>query len=140
LVRLRRPSMGARATLPHVATSAHPRRLVGAAREVAARLSLDRQFQAVSLVVLLIGAIVVGIWVGHQVEAGVINQSASLTGLYVDSVITPYLQPLASQPSLPPAQIAALNQLLATKPFGDQVVTIKVWSIDGTVLYCQDSQ
>jgi signal transduction histidine kinase len=84
------------------------------------------------------GAVAVGIWVGQQVEASVINQTASLTGLYVDSVVTPYLQPLAQQPTMAPAQIAALDQLLATKPLGDQVVAVKVWSVDGTILYSPD--
>jgi hypothetical protein len=132
--------MGARAIIPTGAAGEGARRVAGFARGLTAHLSLATQFLVASLVVLLIGALVVGTWVGQQVEASVINQTASLTGLYVDSVITPYLQPLAQQPTLPAAQIAALDQLFATRPLGDQVVAIKVWSVDGTILYCPDSR
>jgi signal transduction histidine kinase len=130
--------MGARASISTATAVALPRRVAGFARGVTAHLSLATQFLLASLVVLLIGALVVGAWVGQQAEASVVNQTASLTGLYVDSVIAPYLQPLAQQSTLPPAQIAALDQRLASRPLGNQVVAIKVWSVDGTILYSPD--
>src|SRR5258707_562058 len=88
------------------------------ANRIAAHLSLASQFLLVGLVVLLAGMLVVGIWVGAQIESGVLNRTASLTGLYVDSVISPYLQPLAQQSVLPPAQIDVLDRVLSNTPLG----------------------
>ena len=99
------------------------------------RWSLARQFLLASLAVLLANMAVVGLWVGRQIEGGVLRDAAAVTGLYVDSIITPYLQPLAGRPRLDAPQVAALDGLLADTPLGKRVVAFKVWSPDGEVLY-----
>jgi len=55
------------------------------------RLSLAQQFMLASLVILLTGMLIIGWWIGQQIEARVINQTAGVTALYVDSFISSHL-------------------------------------------------
>ncbi|MBM4220783.1 MAG: hypothetical protein FJ170_02420 [Gammaproteobacteria bacterium] len=45
------------------------------------RLSLARQFLIVSFIVLFGGMLILGAWVGRQIEIGVINRTAAVTAL-----------------------------------------------------------
>src|SRR3979411_1772654 len=60
------------------------------------RWSLARQYLVASLVVVLSGVVVTGAWIGHQIESSVLQRTAGITALYVDSVVSPNLQALAS--------------------------------------------
>ena len=103
-----------------------------------ARWSLARQFLLASLAVLLANMALMGLWVGEQIKDSVLHDAAAVTGLYVDSIITPYLQPLADRPRLDAPEMAALDGLLVGTPLGKRVVAFKVWSPDGEVLYSTD--
>lgn len=99
------------------------------------RLSLAKQYMFVSLLVMLGGLVAIGFWVSRQIETAVTNRTAAITALYVDSHLSPYLQPLATRQDLTPADLDSLQNLLATTPLGQQIVSFKVWSPNGTVLY-----
>jgi signal transduction histidine kinase len=103
-----------------------------------ARLSLAWQFLLASLVVLLLGMLVIGTWVSQAIEHGVLNRSAALTALYVDSVLSPHLEALGQQPELDAAQVATFDRLLGETPLGHRVLVFKVWSPEGKVLYSPD--
>lgn len=111
--------------------------LAGARRGLGlfARLSLTTQFLLVSLVILLAGMLLIGMWVGHQVESSVLDRTAEVTGLYVNSVTAPYLQSLVGHSELSDEQLATLDALLTETPLGQRIATFKVWSTDGQVLY-----
>ena len=86
---------------PPLAASERPER---AWRTGAARLggliglnqstSLARRFLLASLLVLVVGGLTIGWWVGGQLERGIIDRTASITGLYVESFIGPHLESL----------------------------------------------
>ena len=100
-----------------------------------ARLSLAGQFLIASLVILVVGMLALGAWVGQQIENSVLQRTSAITALYVQSVIEPYLQSLAHQPRLSEAEVAALDGLLVNTPLGERVVAFKIWSPDGKILY-----
>lgn len=104
------------------------------------RLSFAGQFLLVSLAVLLAGMLIIGTWVGEQIAGGVLNRTTAVTALYVDSVVTPYLQSLASQPRLSASEIAALDDLLTNTRLSERIVAFKVWSPSGEVLYSPNRQ
>jgi signal transduction histidine kinase len=111
------------------------------ARRLAAwprRLSLSTQFLLASFVVLVIGMLVIGAWVGSAIERGVLNHSASVTALYVNSVLSDYLAGLNADTSLSPADMATFDRLLTETPLGKHIVVFKVWSPQGTILYSPD--
>ncbi|MBI5649792.1 MAG: sensor histidine kinase [Chloroflexi bacterium] len=98
-------------------------------------VTLARQFMLASFVVLLAGMLIIGWWISGQIERGVINQTAGVTALYVDSFITPHLQDLARGNLLDAEHRSALDKLMTTTPLGKRIVAFKVWSRDGEILY-----
>src|SRR4029077_13312938 len=81
--------------------------------------SLARQYLVASLVVVLVGVLITGAWIGHQIESSVLDRTAGITALYVDSVIGPNVQALAQDDRwLTTADTAALNRLVSTTGLG----------------------
>ncbi len=101
---------------------------------------LEWRFLAFSVVVLVAGAYVIGSWTTGEIEDRVLQRSAATNALYVDSFVHPYLQELDGAGSLSPQSIVALNSLLATTALGETIVSFKVWSADGEVLYATDER
>jgi len=101
--------------------------------------SLARIFLLASLCVLLANGLAMGAWVGNQVEQSALRNDATITSLYVDSVVSPSLQPLATQDTLSATDILALDRLLKTVLLRENIVTLKVWSHTGQVLYSSNS-
>lgn len=99
------------------------------------RLSFTWQFAVLSFGVLVIGMVVVGIWVSSAVQHAVINRTAGVTALYVDSFVSPLVQDLPTRGELSPSQRSELDQLITRTPLGAQIVSFKVWSPSGEILY-----
>lgn len=98
--------------------------------------SLARQYLVASLLVVLTSVLITGAWIGHQIESSVLERTAGITALYIDSVVSPSLQGLAIDDSwLTPADTAALNHLFSDTGLGQGVVLFKIWSLDGRVLF-----
>src|SRR3990172_5356963 len=72
------------------------------------RLGLGGQFALACLVVLVVGAFVIGTWVSQKVESGVVRRTAAMTALYVDSFISPYLAVLEAGEGLDDQSLQAL--------------------------------
>ena len=100
-----------------------------------ARLSLIHQFMLMSLSILMIGMLVIGFVSGGQIEHGVINQLSAVTALYVDSFIYPHLRELENSEALSDESIRELGILLSETPLGLKIVSFKIWSPEGRVLY-----
>jgi len=98
-------------------------------------LSLARRYLLVSLVFVVIGGGIVAFTLGQLIESSAINRTTSVTALYVESFVAPELQSLASSTELTQAEIGALQRLLTDSPLRDAVVSFRIWSTDGRVLY-----
>ncbi len=99
------------------------------------RLSFTKQFVVLSFAILVLGMVTIGIWVSSAVEQAVVNRTAGVTALYVDSFVSPVVQDLSEQGALSPAQRSDLDQLLTGTPLGEQIVAFKIWSPDGEIIY-----
>ena len=99
------------------------------------RFSLARQFQIISLLILGAGMLVIGACVSRQIEQGVLNRTAAITALYVDSFVSPHLQSLQNGDRLTPSELAELDRLLSETALGQQIVSFKIWSSAGQILY-----
>jgi signal transduction histidine kinase len=101
--------------------------------------SLARQYLLASLIVAITGVLITGVWIGHQIESSVLDRTAGIAALYVDSVVSPNLQTLAQDNRwLTPADTAALDELMTSSGLGQGVVLFKIWSLDGRILYSPD--
>lgn len=101
----------------------------------ATRWSLVQRFRLAGIVVMILGTVVIGTWVGEKIKTNVINESASTTALYMDSFIAPNLQELATSDSLTTESFSNLSNVLSKTELGRQIVTIKVWGKDNRVLF-----
>lgn len=104
------------------------------------QLTLARQYMFVSLLVMLGGMVGIGLWISQQIETAVTNRTAAVTALYVDSYISPHLQGLAESETKTAVNVDALERLLTETSLGTQIVSFKVWSPDGTVLYATNPE
>ncbi len=100
--------------------------------------TLARRFLLASLLVLVVGGLAIGWWVGSQLERGIIDRTASVTGLYVESFIAPHLESLDSGAWLTKADVASLDTLLSDTPLGEKIVALKIWRPDGVIVYSPD--
>ncbi len=104
------------------------------------RLSLAQRFMLASLVILVTGMAGIGWWVGQQIEAGVVHRTAATTALYVNSFIAPKVQELATSDALTRDHVASLDWLLGQTDFGKEIVSFKLWNLQGKILYSNNPE
>ncbi len=100
--------------------------------------SPTRRFLLANLAILLTGGLLIGIWVGDLLERGIVDRTASITALYVASFIEPQVDALAMTGTLPEAQVRQLDSLMADRSLGDRIVSLRIWSPEGKVVYSPD--
>lgn len=98
-------------------------------------LSLARRYLLLSLVFVVVGGGIVAFVLGQLIETSAINRTTSVTALYVESFVAPELQNLATASDLTAAERDSLQHLLTDTPLGQAVVSFRIWSTDGRVLY-----
>lgn len=98
-------------------------------------MSLAKRYLLLSLVVVIVGGGVAAFALGQLIEQSAINRTTSVTALYVDGFVAPQLQSLATSPDLNAAEIDSLQRLRADAALSEKVVSFRIWSIDGRVLY-----
>ncbi|NJN16297.1 MAG: hypothetical protein HC822_08490 [Oscillochloris sp.] len=99
------------------------------------RLTPARWFLITSLCILILGMTVIGWWIAWQIERNVVERSAFATALYVDSLLLPPLQELATSKHISPATIRQLETLLTETSLGMEIASFKVWDAQGRVMY-----
>ena len=98
-------------------------------------LSLAGRFLLANLVVVALASVAVAIWVGIQLENGVLGRTAAVTALYIDSFVEPEITSMAQSNTLPASSVAALDSLISSTQLGERIVSFRVWSPDGTIVY-----
>src|SRR3990170_5536505 len=90
-------------------------------------ISLAHRFLLANLVVLLIAGLAVGVWVGDQLERSIVERTAAVTALYVESIVEPSVASMADGSDLTPEEIATLDMHLASSPLSDRVRSLRIW-------------
>ena len=131
------PQTGARPAKPPRGSGV---RRIGRALGLVGEESLARRFLIASLLVLLVGGVAIGLVVGNQLQRGIIDRTASITALYVQSFIEPHLASMADGEWLNDDDKASLDRLLANTQWRERVVSLKVWRPDGVIIYSPDRE
>ena len=97
--------------------------------------SLAQRFLLANLLILLVAGLTVGVWVGDQLERSIVDRTASVTALYVESIVEPSVASLADGAGLNPEEIETLDGYLSTSPLAERVRSLRLWSQDGRVIY-----
>lgn len=103
-----------------------------------ARLPLHNRFALVGSLVSLVGMFVIGALVSDSIKVGVVRNSAISSAVYMESLIAPLSQELASSESLSPTAIARLRALMAEPPLAERVVSVKIWRKGGLLAFSSD--
>lgn len=119
-----------------VTTSALARR-IATLPETFGASSLATQFVVVGGVVSLFALLTVGAIVTSLIQRGVTQNAAATTALYVDSVIAPLLPDMRTTTVLDDVVRRALDETLGQGALGQRLVEMRLWSLDGTILYAQ---
>jgi signal transduction histidine kinase len=98
-------------------------------------LNLVRQFAVMAVAVLLPGMLAVGWWISDRISEAVVHNTAAAVALYMDGLLAPFLQELESKGELSLPSRATLDTLLAQSRADSRIISMKVWSPDGTILY-----
>ncbi len=93
-----------------------------------------------SFLILLTGMLTIGYLLGEQIKTAVLHQSTAITALYVDSFISPQLQDLFTEDALDDETLIALDRLLTRTSLGRHIVSFKIWSPEGQILYSPNSE
>ena len=99
------------------------------------KLSLVHRFLLIGFLVLLAGMALIGIWVGSQIQTGVVNGTGIVTNLYLHGAVTPHVQSLANADRLDGADRLALDRMLSGSHLGEQIVALKIWGKNGRIMY-----
>lgn len=98
-------------------------------------LSLSTQFLIAASIILVSTMAILGAWISTRIEAGVVRNTAVSTAFYMDSLIEPHAQGLATGSKLGDGAIEAIDNVFQHTPLGRSFATIKIWSLDGTIIY-----
>jgi len=101
-------------------------------------LSLARQFAIAAAGVLLFGMGAIGFWVSGRIEDAVTHNAAAATALYVDSIIAPLTQELATSSTLGEGARLALNETLSQGVLSKTMFAFKIWKPDGTIVFSNE--
>jgi signal transduction histidine kinase len=96
---------------------------------------LFQRFSIIGFIIMVLGTLGIGWWLGDQIKAGVVLDSASTSALYMNSFIAPNLQELSTSSTLMAWHLTVLSRVLAQADLGRQIVTFKVWNHQGRILY-----
>lgn len=97
--------------------------------------SLARQFILVAFGVLLVGMFTLGTWVARKIENGVAEIAAASAALYINSLLSPHLQELATGDTISAGNLEALNRAIESAVARMNVTSVKIWNHDGFVIY-----
>ncbi len=98
-------------------------------------LSLVKQFVLMACIVVGAGMIVLGSFVSAEIEEDVIHNAAVSTSLYVSSFNETYLEELTRGSELSQESLQALDTSFIDTELGRQIMSVKIWRPDGTVVY-----
>lgn len=106
-----------------------------ALRQTWTGLSLSTQFLMAASIILVSTMAILGAWISARIEAGVVRNTAVSTAFYMSSLIEPLSQELATGSEIGQPAIAAIDGVFQNSALGRSIATIKIWSLDGRILY-----
>lgn len=103
-------------------------------------LPLDQRFMLISFVVLISVILLVGTIVANQIQMGIIERTGALTSFYLDSLLTHHLKGITNNNLLDQETRDEIAHIFAGSTFSEQVVSFKLWSPAGIILYSPASE
>ena len=98
-------------------------------------LSLSSRFAFAATIVLCNGMALLGGWVVHEVEKGLLQNTAAFEATYVQHLFEPIAQNLAKKAFDPREIEEAADGLIKGTPIGTRLMSVAIWLPDNTIVY-----
>jgi len=98
-------------------------------------LSLSKQFAIVAVAVLLPGMAVTGWWIAEKIGDAVVRNTASAIAISMDGLLAPYVPELSRGEQISTESQQRLDMLLERARENKTIISMKIWHINGTVMY-----
>lgn len=98
------------------------------------------QFAATGSVVLLLGMLVIGWWIGNEIETSVTRNSAISTAIYMESFIAPLSQELGSNDTLSAETAERLREMFRNPGLSERIAAVKLWKRGGLVAFSTNAE
>ena len=98
--------------------------------------SLKQQFLGLTTLILVSGMLIIGYWIGRQIEISTIQRAVSIASIYVESILAAQQTDWSVQVN--DATHEALDRIFLDGPLKRIVVRFKFWRADGTIMYSDD--
>lgn len=102
------------------------------------RVSFSREFLLVGTAVVLAAMAIFGVWLGRQIESGVVNRTAQIAAIYVESILTAQLHDWPATGMLNEETRQALDRIFINDAVRSKVIGFKLWTADGRIIYSGD--
>jgi signal transduction histidine kinase len=103
-------------------------------------LSFSRQFMLAIVTVLVIGTVVIGSWIGNQIESSEVSRAASMSAIYVESIFGAQLHDWPGGEIVDAETHAVLDRVFVQGPLHREVVRFKLWDASGRIVYSNDNE
>lgn len=104
------------------------------------RLSRASQFVIAASIILGLTMTFVGNLVSKTIERSSVQAAADAGALYMTTFLEPYVQELTTTGSLSVQTAQAIDHLMTSPTLNSHVISVKIWSPDGTVLYSTNKE
>jgi signal transduction histidine kinase len=104
------------------------------------RLSLANQFAMAALSVLLPASVAAALWLPDKINEAVIKNTATATVLYMDGLIAPLVTEIRTSDNLSVESRQRLSALVEQSRQTGKIISIKIWRLDGTIIYSSFSE
>lgn len=101
-------------------------------------VNFSQQFMLVIAAVLVVGMVIIGAWMGREIENNSVNRAAAIAAVYVESILAAQLHSRPTIDVLDSETRAVLDRLFVEGPLRRKVVRFKLWDRDGKIIYSSD--
>lgn len=98
-------------------------------------LTLERQFLIMATVAVCLSMALLGFWVERRIRSSWVQSMAEAAAVYLESFLSPHVQGIDLSAPLPPESAQAIGELLANRNLSRRVAAIRIWNLDGKLLY-----
>jgi signal transduction histidine kinase len=78
---------------------------------------------------------IIGWWVSSRIRDDVTDHTAQAAALYMAGTLDPFIQELADVHQLSSETIQRIDVILQQSPIRERVVSLKIWNLNGTIVY-----
>ncbi|MBP1871922.1 signal transduction histidine kinase [Ensifer adhaerens] len=102
--------------------------------------TLAFQFVVASGILIVVAAGIAGLLITEQVSKNTLNDRAAASALFMQSILSPFAEELATGRILSRSSIETLDQVFSDQEFRSRFPHLELWRADGTIVYSTSSE